>query len=97
MNEQSATTLQMLILILVLTLFMIFDPFPDLSGSSKSPKTTASVLTLGESLGSPQLCLTLSSYITVLVDESIYTNCPWSRQSSGVICWCSHGKISTER
>src|SRR6266576_2795127 len=95
MSERLATTLQMLILILVLILFMILSPFPDLSVSSKSPKTTATVLTLGESLGSPQLCLTLSSYIMVLVDESIYTNCPWSRQSSEVICWCSHGKIST--
>src|SRR6266853_6726810 len=97
MNERSATTLQMLILISALTLFMILSPFPDLSGSSKSPRTTATVLTLGESLGSPQLCLTLSSYITVLVDESIFTSCPWLQPSNEVICWCSHGKISTGR
>src|SRR5882757_9725948 len=96
MNERSATTLRMLILISALTLFTILSPYPDLSDSSKSPRTIGAVLTLGESLGSPQLCLTLSSYITVLVDESIFTSCPWSRQSNEVICWCSHGRISTE-
>src|SRR5882724_3074947 len=95
MKEQSETISQQCIRPSALILSMILNLSAAWWVSSRSPPSTETQSTSGVNWESPQLCHTLSSSITVLVDESIYTNCPWSQPSTGVICYCLRKTTST--